>query len=114
MKNIEPINQIKLFGLDKYMNELIYLFNSNKLPNKILLSGQKGQGKSTLAYHLINFVLSQNEGNTKKQQKRREDTFIDAQMPVNRVNHLWNVLICDLQVKQFRVSFKHFYKDLQE
>ncbi len=57
----ESINQVKLFGLDKYMNELIYLFNSNKLPNKILLSGQKGQGKSTLAYHLINFVLSQNE-----------------------------------------------------
>jgi len=31
------------------------------LPNKILLSGEKGIGKSTLAYHLINFVLSKNE-----------------------------------------------------
>ena len=32
-----------------------------KFPNKILLSGQKGIGKSTLAYHLINFILSENE-----------------------------------------------------
>ena len=35
--------------------------NDNKLPNKILLSGQKGLGKSTLAYHFINYVLSKNE-----------------------------------------------------
>ncbi len=61
MINTEPFNQRKLFGLDKYMNNLINLYKIKKLPNKILLSGQKGQGKSTLAYHFINFVLSQNE-----------------------------------------------------
>ena len=37
------------------------MFNKNKLPNKILLSGYKGIGKSTLAYHLINYVLSKDE-----------------------------------------------------
>ena len=58
MNYIEPINQTKLFGLDKYINELIYLHEKDILPNKILLSGQKGVGKSTLAYHFINFVLS--------------------------------------------------------
>ena len=31
------------------------------MPNQILLTGQKGVGKSTLAYHLINFILSENE-----------------------------------------------------
>ncbi len=56
-----PINQTKLFGLEKYINELIHLHESDNLPNKILLSGQKGQGKSTLAYHFINYVLSKNE-----------------------------------------------------
>ena len=44
MENIEPINQIKLFGLDKYFKELVILDNNNKLPNKIMLSGPKGQG----------------------------------------------------------------------
>ena len=61
MNIIEPINQTKLFGLNKFMNELIYLYEHDKLPNKIFLSGQKGLGKSTLAYHFINFVLSKNE-----------------------------------------------------
>ena len=41
MKYIEPINQMKLFGLDKSILEMIKLFKNNKLPNKILLSGQK-------------------------------------------------------------------------
>ena len=58
---IEPINQIKLYGLGKYLKELINLYKNDNLPNKILLSGQKGLGKSTLAYHLINYILSQSE-----------------------------------------------------
>ncbi len=57
----EPFNQTKLFGLDKYFNELKYLFDNNKLPNKILLTGQKGSGKFTLSLHLINYILSKNE-----------------------------------------------------
>ena len=58
---LQPSNQKKLYGLNNELIELINLYKNNKLPNKILLSGQKGVGKSTLAYHLINFILSQNE-----------------------------------------------------
>tara|TARA_B100000989_G_scaffold57214_1_gene38771 strand:- start:259 stop:1194 length:936 start_codon:yes stop_codon:yes gene_type:complete len=61
MIDINPIKQTKLFGLDKYIDEIINLEKSNKLPNKILLSGQQGIGKSTLAYHFINYSLSKNE-----------------------------------------------------
>ena len=61
MTNLTPINQTKLFGLGKFINELIRLYEGDNLPNKILLSGQKGQGKSTLAYHFVNYVLSKNE-----------------------------------------------------
>ena len=57
----DPINQTKLFGLNNYFNELKYLFDNNKLPSKILLSGQKGLGKFTLSLHLINYILSKNE-----------------------------------------------------
>ena len=59
--NNEPINQTKLYCLDEYFLELVNLHTKNKLPNKILLSGEKGIGKSTLAYHFINYVLSNNE-----------------------------------------------------
>ena len=31
------------------------------MPSKILLSGKKGIGKSTLAYHVINYIFSENE-----------------------------------------------------
>lgn len=58
MIELEPINQVKLFGLDNFMTDLINLHKRNKFPNKLLLSGQKGLGKSTLAYHFVNYVLS--------------------------------------------------------
>ena len=61
MIDLHPTNQTKLFGLGPFINNLIELFNQNKLPNKILLNGQKGLGKSTMAYHFINYVLSKNE-----------------------------------------------------
>ena len=59
--NIKPFENKKIYGLKNYFNEIINLYNSNKMPNKILLSGKKGVGKSTLAYHIINYVLSQSE-----------------------------------------------------
>tara|TARA_B100000035_G_scaffold311419_1_gene320935 strand:+ start:1243 stop:2175 length:933 start_codon:yes stop_codon:yes gene_type:complete len=61
MKDINPNNQTKLFGLENFLLELAQLYTENKLPNKILLSGQKGLGKSTLAYHFINYILSKDE-----------------------------------------------------
>ena len=59
--NLNSSTQINLFGHKKIFNDLLKLYKNDKLPNKILLSGEKGIGKSTLAYHLINFVLSQDE-----------------------------------------------------
>ena len=59
--SLKPSNQTNLYGLVFYFQDFINLFNKNKLPNKILLSGYKGIGKSTLAYHLINYVLSKDE-----------------------------------------------------
>ena len=47
--------------MDKYFNEFINFYNKEIMPNKILLSGKKGVGKSTLAYHIINCILSENE-----------------------------------------------------
>ena len=58
---VDPINRTKLFGLEKYFSELVRLYENDILPNKILLSGQKGIGKATLAYHFINYVLSKKE-----------------------------------------------------
>jgi DNA polymerase-3 subunit delta' len=57
----EPINQLKLLGHERHLLELIRLYDDKKFPNKILLTGDKGIGKSTLAHHLINYILSKNK-----------------------------------------------------
>ena len=59
--NTDPKLQSKLYGFDFYITSLINLYKKNKLSNKILLSGPKGIGKSTLAYHFINYVFSLGE-----------------------------------------------------
>ena len=56
-----PKDQLNLYGYDIYFEKFINLFETNKLPNSILLSGLKGIGKSTFVYHFSNYLLSKNE-----------------------------------------------------
>jgi len=53
----------KLIGHEFVFNKLIGLYNNNNLPNKILLSGTKGIGKSLLANQLVNYIYSKNDSN---------------------------------------------------
>ena len=65
-KNLEitlPKNQIELFGYEYFFNSFVTLYQRNKLPNTILLSGSKGSGKATFAYHFINYIFSFKEKN---------------------------------------------------
>ena len=62
--NLKPVNQLSLYGHHVELLNFIELYKSQKLPNKILLSGEKGIGKSTLAYHIINHILSIDEDNS--------------------------------------------------
>ena len=59
--NLNPSNQLNLYGHQIEFINFKNLYFNKKLPNKILLSGEKGIGKSTLAYHIINCILSVDE-----------------------------------------------------
>ena len=59
--DLKPLDNIQLYEMNYFFNDIINLYNKDKMPNKILLSGKKGIGKSTLAYHIINCILSNNE-----------------------------------------------------
>ena len=61
--NIKPSNNPCLIGYNKIFLELKKLFDEGILPNKIIFSGDKGIGKSTLAYHFINYIFSIKEDN---------------------------------------------------
>ena len=80
--NLCSKSQTKLYGLDEELNELINLYNNSKLPNKILLSGEKGIGKCTLAYHLINYILSNNE----------ENPYNINNLQINKDNHSFKLI----------------------
>ena len=58
---IKPSENTRLYGMNHFFDEISNLYLQKKLPTKILLSGKKGLGKSTMAYHLINYFLSEDE-----------------------------------------------------
>ena len=79
---MNPSKQTNLYGLDNYFIEIKKLYDSNKIPNKILFSGKQGSGKSTLAYHFINYILSQHE----------EDKYDINKLIINEKNRSFNLL----------------------
>ena len=58
---LKPSEHTRLYGMNHFFNDISNLYDEKKMPTKILLSGKKGLGKSTLAYHIINYILSANE-----------------------------------------------------
>ena len=60
---LDPKMQIELFGYEYYFQMFVEMFNKKKLPNTILLTGDKGMGKATFVYHFINYILSKEEKN---------------------------------------------------
>ena len=59
--DFEPLNQQKLLGYNSLFVSFTTLLEKKILPNKMIISGPKGIGKSTFAYHFINYILSKNE-----------------------------------------------------
>ena len=51
----------KLVGLNMYFDEMVDLYDKNLFPNVLMLSGKKGIGKSTLAFHFLNYIFSKKE-----------------------------------------------------
>ena len=83
----EPSKQKNLYGHYGIFEELLRLNYNDKLPNKILLSGQKGIGKSTLAYHLINYILSKNEDHKYKHENYEIDFRNKSFILLNNKSH---------------------------
>ena len=57
IKNIEK----KIYGYNDLLNFFIELDLKDKIPNKFVISGKTGTGKSTFVHHLINYLFSKKE-----------------------------------------------------
>ena len=49
-------------GHDAIEQQLLDIYNKNKIPHSIVLTGAKGIGKATLAYRLARFMLNDDQG----------------------------------------------------
>ena len=90
-----PKKQLNLFGYEKYFNLFIKMFESKKLPNTIMLSGPKGAGKSTFAFHFTNYLLSKNE----KENYKLDD------FTINESNKSFNLVKENTHPNFFLISF---------
>jgi len=81
--NLKASENIQLYGMNYFFNEIATLYNEKKMPNKILLSGRKGIGKSTLAYHIVNYILSQNE----------DFRYDSSKLTINKENRSFKLLL---------------------
>ena len=99
----DPINQTKLFELDNYFNELKCLFDNDKLPNKILLTGPKGSGKFTLSLHLINYILSKNE----------EYSYDDQNFQINEKNRSFKLVKNNTSPNFYLIDIKKEKKNIE-
>ena len=54
----DPKNSLVLFELGNKLDFLIKLYNSNKLPRVLMITGKKGLGKFTLINHFLSYKLT--------------------------------------------------------
>jgi len=57
------MNELKLVGHENIFKNFMYLYEKKILPNKILLSGNKGIGKSLFVKHLLCYIYSLKDKN---------------------------------------------------
>ena len=73
----DPKNTLSLFCLQDKLNFLISLYRNSNLPKVLMLSGDKGSGKSTLVNHFLYLIYD--EINYKKDNKISENSLFYKQ-----------------------------------
>jgi len=57
------MSEYKLIGHETYLEKFVTLYENNELPNKILLSGKKGIGKSLLTEKFLYKIFNSSNDN---------------------------------------------------
>ena len=96
-------NQLYLYGYKDYFSSFAKLFKKNKLPNSMLFTGEKGLGKSTFVYHLINYLLSINE----------EKKYSSENLIINDANSSYKLMMKNVHPNFFLVESESLNKDIK-
>ena len=90
-------------GFNQSFDELIDIYKKNIFPNKILFSGKKGIGKTTFAYHLINYFFSLEEDNKYNFSKNE----------INPLNKSFKLIQKNSHPNFFKISLKEDKKNIE-
>ena len=74
-ENNDPKNSLVLFGLGDKLDFLIKLYNSNKLPKVLMITGKKGVGKFTLINHFLTYVYNKDDYDLKNKSINNKTNF---------------------------------------
>ena len=92
--HINSINSLQLFGLDSYFNNFVDLYKKNKFPKVSLFSGNKGIGKFTLTFHLLNYFLS----------KDLENPYDIKNKTINKNNFIYKQILSNISQNFIYIS----------
>ena len=98
-----PSDQKQLIGFNSLFSNIAINFDNNNLPNKILLSGKEGIGKSTFAYHLTNYILSKNE----------DFTYELSNNEINENNNSYKLIRQNTHPNFFKISLSPDKKNIE-
>ena len=76
--NFNPKKTTRLFGLENEFNFLKKMISSNKFPKTLMLTGNRGVGKSTMISHLMHYYFD------KKTYNENENTFASESFFLNQ------------------------------
>lgn len=96
-------DKIQLYGHTNNLLNLINLYEDNKLPNKFILTGPDGIGKSIIGLHLIFYALSKNE--TKGYDIKN--------FKINKNSKTFSLLINNVNPNFFLLDVKHDKKNIE-
>ena len=95
-----PLTQTKLLSFKDNFKSLVNLSLRGSLPNKLIFSGNKGIGKSTFAFHLINYLFSEDEEGSYNLESNEIDPDNKSYKLVSNNTHP-NLLLIDSTDKKF-------------
>ncbi len=74
--NFNPKKTTRLFGLENEFNFLKKIISLDKIPKTLMLSGNKGVGKSTIISHLMHFYFDRKNYNTNENSFTNKSVFL--------------------------------------
>ena len=75
--NFNPKKTTRLFGLENEFNFLKKMISSDKFPKTLMLTGNRGVGKSTMISHLMHYYFDKKNYNENKNTFANESVFLN-------------------------------------